>query len=135
MLDRRLKTKIVDFGNACWTHKHFTDNIQTREYRSPEAILGIPYDTSTDIWSLGCIVYELITNDYLFKPKKGKGFKKNDDHLAQMQEMLGKMNKKFALSGTDSRNFFNKNGQLINIKHLHETCISKELIEAEGFSF
>lgn len=28
--------KIVDFGNACWTHKHFTDDIQTRQYRSPE---------------------------------------------------------------------------------------------------
>lgn len=28
--------RIVDFGNACWTHKHFTDDIQTRQYRSPE---------------------------------------------------------------------------------------------------
>lgn len=40
------------------------------------------YDTSTDIWSLACIVFELLTNDYLFKPKKGKGYGKNDDHLA-----------------------------------------------------
>lgn len=28
--------KIVDFGNACWTYKHFTDDIQTRQYRAPE---------------------------------------------------------------------------------------------------
>jgi serine/threonine-protein kinase SRPK3 len=28
--------KIVDLGNACYTHKHFTDDIQTRQYRSPE---------------------------------------------------------------------------------------------------
>ena len=28
--------KVVDFGNACWVHKHFTDDIQTRQYRSPE---------------------------------------------------------------------------------------------------
>ena len=27
---------IVDFGNACWVDKHFTDDIQTRQYRSPE---------------------------------------------------------------------------------------------------
>ena len=33
--------KIVDFGNACWTHKHFTDDIQTRQYRSPEVGCGI----------------------------------------------------------------------------------------------
>ncbi len=31
--------KIVDFGNACWTHKHFTDDIQTRQYRSPEVVV------------------------------------------------------------------------------------------------
>lgn len=81
-LDRDISIKIVDFGNACWTHKHFTDNIQTREYRSPEAILGMSYDTSTDIWSLACVVYELLTNEYLFKPRKGKGYKKSEDHLA-----------------------------------------------------
>lgn len=32
----QMDCKIVDFGNACWTHKHFTDDIQTRQYRSPE---------------------------------------------------------------------------------------------------
>lgn len=38
-LEPRLETmsaKIVDFGNACWTYKHFTDDIQTRQYRAPE---------------------------------------------------------------------------------------------------
>ena len=30
--------KIVDFGNACWRHRHFTDDIQTRQYRSPEVL-------------------------------------------------------------------------------------------------
>lgn len=100
----------MDFGNACWTHKHFTDNIQTREYRAPEAILGIEYDASTDIWSTACIVFELLTNDYLFRPRKGKYYKKSEDHLALMIEVLGKMNKKWAMSGSNSREFFNKNG-------------------------
>ena len=31
--------KIVDFGNGCWTSKHFTDDIQTRQYRCPEVKL------------------------------------------------------------------------------------------------
>jgi len=38
-LDDRLlemASKIVDFGNACWVNKHFTDDIQTRQYRAPE---------------------------------------------------------------------------------------------------
>lgn len=38
-LEERLlaaQCKIVDFGNGCWTSKHFTDDIQTRQYRCPE---------------------------------------------------------------------------------------------------
>lgn len=38
-LEERLlaaESKIVDFGNGCWTDKHFTDDIQTRQYRCPE---------------------------------------------------------------------------------------------------
>ena len=31
------ESKLVDFGNACWTHKQFTQDIQTRQYRCPEA--------------------------------------------------------------------------------------------------
>ena len=42
-LDGNLKVKIVDFGNSCWVDKHFTNIIQTKEYRSPEVILGAEY--------------------------------------------------------------------------------------------
>ena len=48
--------KVVDLGNGCWTHTHFSDDIQTRQYRSPEVIAGAGYDTSADIWSLACMV-------------------------------------------------------------------------------
>eukprot|EP00954_Amorphochlora_amoebiformis_P011778 919843-Amorphochlora_amoeboformis.AAC.2 len=65
-------TKISDLGNGCWIHKHFTDDITTRQYRSPEVILGLPYSCPTDIWSVACMVFELITGDYLFDPKEDK---------------------------------------------------------------
>ena len=32
--------KLVDFGNACWVHKQFTSDIQTRQYRCPEVSFG-----------------------------------------------------------------------------------------------
>ncbi|KAM3138762.1 hypothetical protein pb186bvf_009141 [Paramecium bursaria] len=132
-LDESLQIKIVDLGNACWINKHFTNNIQTREYRSPEAILGIDYDETTDIWSLACLMFELITNDYLFRPEKKSHFSRDEDHLALMQEALGKIPKKFALSGTQSREFFNKNGQLINIKDLKFQTIAEILIDQYQF--
>jgi len=36
----RMGCKIVDFGNACWTQQHFTEDIQTRPYRAPEVGQG-----------------------------------------------------------------------------------------------
>lgn len=83
--------KLCDMGNACYIDRHYSDVIQTREYRSPEVILEGQYDESADIWSLACMIFELITGDYLFDPKKGKTFKKNDDHLALMSELIGEM--------------------------------------------
>lgn len=56
------------------------------------------------------MVFELLTNNFLFKPKKGEGFGKSDDHLALMIETLGKMNKNFALSGSRSKEYINKSG-------------------------
>ena len=65
---------LVDLGNACWVHKHFSDDIQTRQYRCPEVIVGAKYDTSADMWSLACICFELLTGDLLFDPRAGDGY-------------------------------------------------------------
>uniref|UniRef100_A0A6B2L5E2 non-specific serine/threonine protein kinase n=1 Tax=Arcella intermedia TaxID=1963864 RepID=A0A6B2L5E2_9EUKA len=112
------RIKIVDLGNACWTFQHFTDDVQTRQYRAPEVILGARYDSSIDVWSIACIIFELLTGDLLFEPKSGKTFEKNDDHLAQIQELLGAMPKQIAFSGKLSSKFFNQNGELRYIKNL-----------------
>jgi serine/threonine protein kinase len=40
--------------------------IQSRFYRSPEVLLGIPYDLAIDMWSLGCILVEMHTGEPLF---------------------------------------------------------------------
>lgn len=50
----RITVKIADLGNASWTDLHFTNDIQTRQYRSPEAILGSKWDTDVDVWSASC---------------------------------------------------------------------------------
>ncbi len=79
-----IQLKICDLGNGCWTHHHFTHKIQTRQYRSPEVMLGIDYDVSADLWSFACMIFELITGDFLFDPRKDSEgvYGKTDDHLA-----------------------------------------------------
>ena len=66
-----LQFKVADLGNACWRTRQFTDDIQTRQYRSPEVILGAGYDTAADMWSLACVLFEAATGDLLFSPKAG----------------------------------------------------------------
>ncbi|CAH0475796.1 unnamed protein product [Peronospora belbahrii] len=129
----KLNAKICDLGNACWTTKHFTNDIQTRQYRCPEVILGKPYDTSADIWSMACFVFELLTGDLLFDPKSGRNFNRDEDHLAQMIELLGRMPKSLSGSQRGLREFFNRKGDLKRIRNLKFWSLQQVLIEKYHF--
>ncbi|KAG8371227.1 hypothetical protein BUALT_Bualt13G0065800 [Buddleja alternifolia] len=128
-----VKCKLVDFGNACWTHKQFTGDIQTRQYRCPEVILGSKYSTSADMWSLACICFELATGDVLFDPHSGDNYERDEDHLALMMELLGTMPRKIALGGRYSRELFNRFGDLRHIKRLRFWPLIKVLNEKYEF--
>lgn len=131
-----LRCKIVDLGNACWTYKQFTAEIQTRQYRCPEVLLGSKYSTPADMWSFACIVFELATGDVLFDPRSGREYDRDEDHLALMMELCGRIPRKTALSGKYSRDFFNKHGELRHIKRLRFWPLEKVLVDkyklAEG---
>ncbi|GAV63806.1 Pkinase domain-containing protein [Cephalotus follicularis] len=129
-----LNCKLVDFGNACWTYKQFTNDIQTRQYRCPEVILGSKYSTSADLWSFACICFELATGDVLFDPHSGDNFDRDEDHLALMMELLGMMPRKIALGGRYSRDFFNRYGDLRHIRRLRFWPMNKVLAEKYEFS-
>ncbi|XP_028789989.1 serine/threonine-protein kinase SRPK [Neltuma alba] len=129
-----LKCKLVDFGNACWTYKQFTNDIQTRQYRCPEVILGSKYSTSADLWSFACICFELATGDVLFDPHSGDNFDRDEDHLALMMELLGMMPRKIALGGRYSRDFFNRYGDLRHIRRLRFWPLNKVLVEKYDFN-
>ncbi|KAL5763885.1 hypothetical protein ACOSP7_016247 [Xanthoceras sorbifolium] len=129
-----LKCKLVDFGNACWTYKQFTNDIQTRQYRCPEVLLGAKYSTSADLWSFACICFELVTGDVLFDPHGGENYDRDEDHLALMMELLGMMPRKIALGGRYSRDFFNRHGDLRHIRRLRFWPIKKVLLEKYDFS-
>ena len=55
-----IKVKIIDVGNACWVSEHFTNYLQTRQYRAPEVILGAPWGASADVWSMACMVDHIL---------------------------------------------------------------------------
>lgn len=114
----RITVKIADLGNASWTDLHFTNDIQTRQYRSPEAILGSKWGTPVDMWSAACMFFELLTGDYLFDPAAGSRYNKDDDHIAQVIELMGAFPRQLALSGKFSSEIFTRRGELRHISRL-----------------
>ncbi|XP_034441485.1 SRSF protein kinase 1b isoform X3 [Hippoglossus hippoglossus] len=125
----KVQVKIADLGNACWVNKHFTDDIQTRQYRSLEVLMGAGYSTPADIWSTACMAFELATGDYLFEPHSGEDYSRDEDHIALIIELLGKVPRKLILAGKYSKEFFTKKGDLRHITKLKPWGLLDVLVE------
>jgi serine/threonine-protein kinase SRPK1 len=128
------EVKIADLGNACWVDKHFTEDIQTRQYRSLEVLLGAEYGTSADIWSTACMAFELATGDYLFEPHSGEDYCRDEDHLAHIIELLGNIPRRIAQSGRNSKLIFNKKNELRHITGLKPWGLEDVLTEKYEWS-
>lgn len=59
--------KVIDLGSSCFVSDHLSSYVQSRSYRAPEVILGLPYHQQVDVWSLGCILAELLSGYVLFQ--------------------------------------------------------------------
>ncbi|XP_041801202.1 SRSF protein kinase 1a isoform X2 [Chelmon rostratus] len=125
----QIKVKIADLGNACWVHKHFTEDIQTRQYRSLEVLIGSGYSTPADIWSTACMAFELATGDYLFEPHSGEDYSRDEDHIALIIELLGSVPRKLIMTGKYSKDFFTKKGDLKHITKLKPWGLLEVLID------
>lgn len=94
-----------------------------------QVILGAPYDTSADVWSLACMVFELVTGDFLFEPRAGRQYTRDEDHLAQMIELLGRMPRAVNSSGRHARDYFARDGRLRHIDRLNHWPMERVLVE------
>ena len=96
--------KVIDFGSSCYEHQRIYTYIQSRFYRAPEVILGAKYGMAIDMWSLGCILAELLTGYPLF-PGEDEA-----DQLACTIELLGMPPQKILESSKRARNFISSKG-------------------------
>lgn len=102
----RCEIKIIDLGSSCFQTDHLCSYVQSRSYRAPEVILGLPYDQKIDIWSLGCILAELCSGNVLFQ---------NDSLatlLARVVGILGPIDPEVLAKGRDTYKYFTKNHML-----------------------
>ncbi|XP_077985028.1 dual specificity tyrosine-phosphorylation-regulated kinase 1A-like isoform X2 [Glandiceps talaboti] len=99
---KRSAIKIVDFGSSCQLGQRIYQYIQSRFYRSPEVLLGIPYDLAIDMWSLGCILVEMHTGEPLFSGSN------EVDQMNKVVEVLGTPPKHILDQAPKARKFFDK---------------------------
>jgi dual specificity protein kinase YAK1 len=93
--------KLVDFGSACHERQTVYTYIQSRFYRSPEVLLGLPYNASIDMWSLGTIAVELFLGLPLFPGTS------EYNQVCRIVEMLGLPPSAMLDSGKQTGEFFN----------------------------
>ncbi|XP_076920770.1 uncharacterized protein LOC143581987 isoform X2 [Bidens hawaiensis] len=99
----RCEIKVIDLGSSCFETDHLCSYVQSRSYRAPEVILGLPYDKKIDIWSLGCILAELCTGNVLFQ---------NDSPatlLARVIGIISPIDQDMLAKGRDTLKYFTKN--------------------------
>lgn len=96
--------KVIDFGSSCYEHQRVYTYIQSRFYRAPEVILGARYGMPIDMWSLGCILAELLTG-YPLLPGEDEG-----DQLSCIIELLGMPPQKLLESSKRAKNFISSKG-------------------------
>ncbi|KAI0989724.1 hypothetical protein GJ496_001696, partial [Pomphorhynchus laevis] len=99
---RRSAIKIIDFGSSCRVGQTLYQYIQSRFYRAPEVLLGIPYGLPIDMWSLGCILVEMHTGDPLFSGLN------EQDQLYKIMLMMGKPPSDILDVGTKTKDFLER---------------------------
>lgn len=103
--DNNTKVKISDFGSAMFEEEAFiTQNLIPRFYRPPEIFFGCKYDCKVDIWSLGCLLFELYTGEILFSGKS------NNETVKMILEYRGKPAYRYLKQGEYTNLYFRENG-------------------------
>lgn len=122
---RKCKIKVIDLGSSCFKSDNLCLYVQSRSYRAPEVILGLPYDQKIDLWSLGCILAELCSGEVLFP---------NDAVvmiLARMIGMLGPIDPEMLETGQETHKYFTEEYDLY---HLNEETNQVEYLIPEESS-
>lgn len=101
----RSEIKVIDFGSSCLENEKVYTYIQSRFYRSPEVILGMTYGMPIDIWSLGCILAELLTGCPIFPGEN------EQEQLACIMEVFGPPEKHLIEKSTRKKLFFDSLGK------------------------
>ena len=97
--------EIIDFNSACEVSRKTSDYVQSRPYRAPEIVIDLEYTNKIDMWSVGCIVLEMITGEQIFTCD-------NENELFKMYiEVCGHPKRELVSKGRRSNLFIDRMGK------------------------
>ncbi|GIL76630.1 hypothetical protein Vretimale_8856 [Volvox reticuliferus] len=103
----KCSVKLIDLGCSIYNSEtHISHYVQSRSYRAPEVMLGLPYDGRIDVWSLGCVMAELATASVLFPNVSEAAM------MARMVGMLGQFPPYMLKEGQYAGAFFTRSGHV-----------------------
>ncbi len=108
------RAKISDLGLCRSAAGRKSFSIVTRHYRPPEVILHYPYGTPVDMWSLGCILFELATGETAFHPRKNNNMSVNHNHLAMIIKLLGNIPEHIVRGSSRGNRYYDLSGERCN---------------------
>ncbi|EFC37810.1 predicted protein [Naegleria gruberi] len=118
---KKTSIKVIDFGSSCYVNNKMYKYIQSRFYRSPEVILGLPYGTEIDMWSYGCILVELHTGNPLFDGKN------EADQIFKIIQLLGMPPRKMIEQSPKKDKFFKFNSSIGQYEPLDSTIVPSSI--------
>ncbi|KAF1387165.1 hypothetical protein PFLUV_G00102520, partial [Perca fluviatilis] len=97
------RVKVIDFGSASHVSKAVCSTyLQSRYYRAPEIILGLPFCEAIDMWSLGCVIAELFLGWPLYPGAL------EYDQIRYISQTQGLPAEQLLNKGTKTSRFFSK---------------------------
>uniref|UniRef100_A0A9J7Y2T6 non-specific serine/threonine protein kinase n=1 Tax=Cyprinus carpio carpio TaxID=630221 RepID=A0A9J7Y2T6_CYPCA len=97
------RVKVIDFGSASHVSKASCSTyLQSRYYRAPEIILGLPFCEAIDMWSLGCVIAELFLGWPLYPGAS------EYDQIRYISQTQGLPPEYLLSAGTKTSRFFNR---------------------------
>ncbi|OII74845.1 protein kinase [Cryptosporidium ubiquitum] len=113
----RINIKLIDWGSCLSIYQASNSRnsyIQSRYYRSPEVCLGLPYNEKIDIWSIGCVMAELVLRRPLFDYNNS-----TQELLANIVATIGKLPIHMINNSSTIDHFITHDGHLFD-KHLNK---------------
>ena len=124
-----IRIKLTDFGHFCPDEDIMEEDFGTKYYQAPEIVLMGDCKNKVDIWALGCTLYELLTGEILFDPKKDRYHTEDYNHLKMIIELCGNFKKEYLMTTKFYREFFDKKGNLRDAKIEDRRDMKEKLTE------